>query len=51
MPTSDGTANQVLTTNGSGVVSFANINATPGGSNTQIQYNDEGSFNGSSAFT
>jgi len=51
MPTADGSANQVLTTDGSGTVSFANINATPGGSNTQIQYNDEGSFNGSSAFT
>ena len=51
MPTADGSANQVLTTDGSGTVSFANINVTPGGSNTQIQYNDEGSFNGSSAFT
>ena len=51
LPTADGSANQVLTTDGSGAVSFANIDATPGGSNTQIQYNDEGSFNGSSAFT
>ena len=51
LPTADGSANQVLTTNGSGAVSFANIDATPGGSNTHVQYNDEGSFNGSSAFT
>lgn len=51
LPTSDGSANQVLTTDGSGAVSFATISATPGGSNTQIQYNDGGAFNGSSAFT
>ncbi len=51
LPIADGSANQVLATDGSGVVSIANIDATPGGSNTQIQYNDEGSFNGSSAFT
>ena len=51
LPTADGSANQVLTTNGSGAVSFANVDATPGGSNTHVQYNDEGSFNGSSAFT
>jgi len=48
MPTSDGSANQVLTTDGSGAVSFSGIPA--GGSNTQIQFNDSGSLNGESSF-
>ena len=50
-PTSDGSANQVLTTDGSGSLSFGTVNATPGGSNTHVQYNDSGSFGGSSTFT
>lgn len=50
-PTSDGSANQVLTTDGSGTLSFGTVNATPGGSNTHVQYNDSGSFGGSSTFT
>ena len=50
-PTSDGSADQVLKTDGSGTLSFATVNATPGGSNTHVQYNDSGSFGGSSTFT
>ena len=48
LPTSDGSANQVLTTDGSGSLSFSGIPA--GGSNTQIQFNDSGSLNGESSF-
>ena len=51
LPTTDGTANQVITTDGSGTLSFATVNANPGGANTQIQYNSDGSFAGTDAFT
>lgn len=51
MPTADGSANQVLTTDGSGAISFANPQSTPGGANTQIQFNDAGSFNGNTSLT
>ena len=46
MPTADGTANQILKTDGSGTLSFADNSATPGGANTQIQFNDDGEFGG-----
>jgi len=46
MPTADGTANQVLQTDGSGTLSFVDNSATPGGANTQIQFNDDGAFGG-----
>ena len=49
LPTSDGSANQVLKTDGSGTISFAAIPAS--GSNTQVQYNDGGSLAGDSDFT
>ena len=48
LPTSDGTANQILQTDGSGALSFADNSATPGGSNTHVQFNDNGSFGGNS---
>ena len=51
MPSADGSANQVLTTDGSGAISFANPQSTPGGANTQIQFNDAGSFNGNTSLT
>lgn len=51
LPTSDGSANQVLTTDGSGGVTFATPSVSAGGSNTHIQYNDEGILGGSSTFT
>ena len=49
LPTSDGSANQVLKTDGSGTISFAAIPAT--GSNTEVQFNDGGSLAGDSDFT
>lgn len=45
----------VLSTDGAGNLTWAagggGGNGTPGGSNTQVQYNDSGSFGGSSFFT
>jgi len=47
LPNADGTANQVLKTDGSGAVTFQDdAGADPGGSDTQLQYNDGGSFGG-----
>ena len=51
LPTTDGSANQVLTTDGSGAVTFTTPSVTAGGSNTNVQYNDEGVLGGSSTFT
>ena len=54
LPTADGSANQVLKTDGSGTVSFANEaggGGSPGGSNTHIQFNNSDSFGGSANFT
>lgn len=51
LPTADGAADQVLVTDGNGTLSFATVNANPGGSNTQIQFNDNGSFAGSNGLT
>ena len=45
-----GSANYVLKTNGAGVLSWGEPNAASG-SNTQVQFNDSGTANGSSAFT
>jgi hypothetical protein len=44
-PATDGTANQVLSTNGSHVLGWVDQPA-PGGSDTQIQFNDSGTFAG-----
>jgi hypothetical protein len=51
-----GTNGYVLSTDGAGNLSWTvggggGGNGSPGGSNTQIQYNDQGVFNGSSFFT
>jgi len=51
-----GTAGYVLSTDGNGVLSWVSQsggggNGTPGGSNTQLQFNDDGVFNGSAALT
>ena len=51
LPSSDGTSGQVLQTDGSGTLSFADNSASPGGSNTQIQFNDSGSFGGHANLT
>ena len=50
-PTADGTANQVIKTNGSGVLSFATVVTSPGGTDTQVQFNDSGSFGGDAGLT
>ena len=49
-----GTGGQVLSTDGAGNLSWITSSGgggTPGGSNTQIQYNDSGVFGGNSNFT
>jgi hypothetical protein len=49
-----GTAGQVLTSGGSGVTptwTTVSGGGTPGGSDTQIQYNNSGAFGGSAIFT
>jgi hypothetical protein len=53
LPTSDGDAGQFLKTDGSGVLSWdaAGGGGTPGGSDTQIQYNNAGAFAGASGIT
>lgn len=49
---SGGSNNYVLTTDGNGTLSWSpGGSGSPGGSNTQIQYNDGGAFNGSAALT
>ncbi len=49
-PQNDGSAGQILATDGSGNISFITNTATAGGSDTQIQFNNSGSLGGSSAF-
>ncbi len=49
-PSQGGNSGKVLTTNGT-VASWATISGTPGGSDTYIQYNDSGTFGGSSFLT
>jgi hypothetical protein len=52
LPTSDGDAGQFLKTDGSGVLSWdAAGGGTPGGSDTQVQFNDGGSFGGDAGLT
>ena len=51
LPAADGTSNQALVTNGSGTLSWATASASPGGSNTQLQYNNAGAFGGISGVT
>jgi len=51
LPIADGTADQMLKTDGNGTLSFATINAEPGGANTDIQFNDGDTFSGSDALT
>lgn len=54
LPTSDGSADQVMVTNGSGTVTWANQSGgggTPGGSDGQVQYNNGGSFGGAAQLT
>lgn len=51
-PISDGLTNQVLRTDGAGNLSFATVSGgsgSPGGSDRQVQFNDNGAFAGNSA--
>lgn len=50
-PTADGTNGQALVTNGSGTVSWGSVSASPAGSDTQVQFNDGGSFGGDAGLT
>jgi hypothetical protein len=50
LPTDDGISGQVLRTDGLGVLSWVTPSAgSPGGANTQIQFNDSSAFGGDSA--
>ena len=54
LPLTDGTSGQALITNGSGALSFATVSGgggSPGGADTQIQFNSSGSFSGNSNLT
>ena len=51
LPAADGTSNQALVTNGTGTLSWATASASPGGSSTQLQYNNAGAFGGISGVT
>lgn len=51
LPTSGGTNGYFLQTNGSGVTTWAAAAVSPGGSDTQLQYNSSGSFAGISGAT
>ena len=61
LPGQDGTAGQVLTTNGLGILSWATVSGggggsgggvtNPAGSNTQIQFNDNGLFGADAGLT
>jgi hypothetical protein len=51
LPASTGTSGQVLQTDGSGVLSFVNASGSPAGSDTQLQYNNGGSFGAVTGFT
>ena len=53
LPTADGNAGEVITTDGAGTLSFAagGGGGTPAGSNTEIQFNNSGSFGANSALT
>jgi hypothetical protein len=48
---SGGNAGYVLTTNGTGNITWSPAPGGPGGSNTQVQYNDNGVLGGSPNFT
>jgi hypothetical protein len=45
-----GTTGQYLSTNGSGVLTWSTVTATPAGSNTEVQYNNSGSLGASNSF-
>ena len=52
LPSADGSAGQVMCTDGLGGIAFAtNTPSSPGGSDTYVQFNDGSSFGGSANFT
>lgn len=54
LPTTDGDANQILKTDGNGVLSWvadATGSGSPGGSSGEVQFNNGGSFGGAAGFT
>ena len=51
LPSTDGTSGQALVTNGTGTLSWASVAGIPGGSTTQVQFNDGGVFGGDADFT
>ena len=56
LPANDGVSGQFLRTNGSGTLSWASAagaggGTPPGGADTQVQFNDNGSFGGDSGLT
>ncbi len=54
LPTTAGTSGYSLTTDGSGNTTWTNVSGgggTPGGSDTQVQFNDGGSFGGDAGLT
>jgi hypothetical protein len=56
LPGNDGTSGQLLRTNGSGVLSWVSVITPEGGlaaagQTTQVQFNDNSSFNGDATFT
>ena len=50
-PTADGTAGQVLSTDGSGALGFVTQVSTPGGSTTEVQFNNAGTLDGDAGLT
>ena len=52
LPATNGTSGQYLQTNGSGVTSWQTVSGggTPGGADTQVQFNSAGSFGGDAGF-
>ena len=46
-----GSSGQAIVTDGAGNLSFSAVSATPAGSNTQVQFNDAGSFGGNAGMT
>lgn len=51
LPATAGSSGQFLQTNGSGVCTWAAATAAPGGSDTQVQFNDSGTLAGDAGLT
>ncbi|MCC7305380.1 MAG: hypothetical protein IT558_03865, partial [Alphaproteobacteria bacterium] len=51
LPPDDGTSGQVLRTDGSGVLTWVTAGGSPAGADTQVQFNDGGSFGGDADYT